>query len=280
MSVRLPTVAVIGSINIDTTFSVERLPHPGETLVAFAQSECLGGKGANQAAALARLGAPVVMVSAVGDDVNGRAARSELASLGIDVRGVVRSAQSTGTASIYLDAARENSIVVWPGANATVAAPEDPLHAEVLLAQLEIDPRVVEEAVDRFDGFVALNAAPARPLSTATLERADLVIVNELEYEQLDNIRHARRVVVTSGADGARLVEGGRLVAKVRSWPAAVVNTVGAGDAFSAAITLAIAADIDDLTALEIAVRVGAVAVESEVSQPPLDTFEHYLRHV
>jgi ribokinase len=277
VGITLPDVTVLGSIGIDTTFQLDRMPRAGETVIARGRMMCIGGKGANQAAAAAGLGARTTLVGAVGDDQEGSVALAGLEERGVDTAAVTITPTATGSALIYLDAERENSIVVDRGANADVDIRNRKLGGDVLLCQLELRTEVVEAAIAGYDGFVALNAAPMNRLTRQTLERLDLLIVNELEYSELEGADAARRIIVTSGAGGARCIEGGRTVVRVPSRPARVVNTVGAGDAFSAAITVGLAAGMGIVDALEVAVRVGAAAVESPLSQPLLRPFEEYL---
>ena len=140
-----PAIAVFGSVNVDVTGFCERLPRPGETVPGTRYSIALGGKGANQAAAVAHLGYPVQMIGAIGDDSFGLTARTSLGGLGVgcDHLGVAKGA-NTGLALIGVDAHAENSIVVIAGANASVGMAEIDraaatlTEAPVLLIQLEV----------------------------------------------------------------------------------------------------------------------------------------------
>jgi len=193
----LGPLCVVGSINIDVTASVRRLPGAGETVLGGTLRRDAGGKGANQAVAAARLGARVRMVGAVGDDEDGRAMLLNLREAGVDASGVWLGEAATGTALITVDADGENQIVVCPGANDTVTIDgvtfaED----EAVLAQLEIPDATVAALADAVPGFLAVNAAPARPLPASLVERADLIIVNETEYALLPEVRAIVSVVV------------------------------------------------------------------------------------
>ena len=126
-------------------------------------------------------------------------------------------------------------------------------------------------------GYFAVNAAPALDLPAAVVERADLIIVNETEYALLPALRTARRVAVTYGGDGAKLFEHGELVAQAPAVKTSVVNSVGAGDAFCAALTIALASGVDAQRALSGACAVGAAAVADPRSQPRLARLEQYL---
>jgi ribokinase len=126
-------------------------------------------------------------------------------------------------------------------------------------------------------GYLAVNAAPARDLPDAVLERADLIIVNETEYALIPALRTARRVAVTYGADGARLFESGVEIASAPAVKTTVENTVGAGDAFCAALTIGLASGVPAATALAAACAVGAAAVADPRSQPLLLSYDTYL---
>lgn len=273
----LPSLAVLGSINVDGVLRVPELPAPGETVLATEQHRFLGGKGANQAVAAARLGAAVTMIGAVGDDQDGAFSIAELQRVGVRTELVVRTSEApTGTAAITVDVGGENAIAVFPGANALVTLPAALPDTDVLLCQLEVDTALVDAAVGGSSAFVAVNAAPARHLRSETLERADLVVVNELEWAALPELARCRRVVVTAGSSGASVLERGRIVAEVPAVPAQVRNTVGAGDAFTAAVTIALAAGLPAEDALRTAARVGAAAVADEASQPALRAIAEY----
>jgi ribokinase len=272
-----PPLTVLGSINIDLTSSVRAFPRPGETVLAQTLVRELGGKGANQARAAARLSGRARMVGAVGTDMDGTFALEALAAAGVDVTGVLRHQQPTGVAMITVDRHGENTIVVNPGANHSLRADEVRLEdAEVILCQLEIPVGCVQEAAQQSKGFFALNAAPAQPLPESVVGTSDLIVVNETEYEALPELRTARCVAVTSGADGAAIYRSGQLSTRVDAFPATVVNTVGAGDAFCAALTLCLARGDSEGDALRTACAVGAAAVEDARSQPELASLDHY----
>jgi len=271
-------LAVVGSINVDLTARTARLPGPGETISGGRLSREAGGKGANQAAAAARLGAAVRMVGAVGPDADGAWMIDELAAVGVDTGAVRRGTEPTGVALIVVDAEGENQIAVCEGANGEVSLDGVDFGSdEAVLAQLEIRMDVVEQLAVAAHGYFAVNAAPALELPAAVIERADLVIVNETEYALLPALRTARRVAVTYGGEGAKLFEGGELVAAAPAVKTTVVNSVGAGDAFCAALTIALASGVAPQRALEAACAVGAAAVADPRSQPLLAGLEEYL---
>jgi ribokinase len=270
-------LVVVGSINVDLTATVERLPRAGETVGGGILHRTPGGKGANQAVAAARLGANVRMIGAVGDDGDGVWSLQRLAEAGVDTSGVIVSANPTGTALIGVDRDGENQIIVCTGANGDVSVRGTRIDADdTVLTQLEISLEVIEQLAARHTGFLVVNAAPARHLSENVVDRVDLFIVNETEYALLPELAGAARVAVTYGGDGAAMVERGVEVARVPAVRVDVVNTVGAGDAFCAALVLALRSGMSDDAALRAACAVGAAAVTHPDSQPPLKPLESY----
>jgi ribokinase len=240
-------LTVVGSINLDFVVRLDRLPRPGETVTARDFARLPGGKGANQAVAASRLGAKVTMIGAVGDDELAEEALSGLNAAGVELD-VERTGQ-TGVALIYVDSAGENEIAVFQGANAELT----PRAVEgAVLSQLEIPDAVVLAAAASAEFFV-LNAAPARVLDLDP----DLLVVNELEREVFSR---GKLVAVTHGAEGATLFEGGREVARAAAPRVEVVDSTGAGDAFTAALVVSLLEGLDRQEALERACAVGAEA--------------------
>ncbi|MET3172440.1 UNVERIFIED_ORG: ribokinase [Arthrobacter sp. UYCu721] len=278
MSNRLPAVTVVGSINLDLIATADRLPTAGETIGGAVLSEQPGGKGANQAAAAARLGGSARMVGAVGNDAQGQRMLDALKSAGVDTADVAALPEATGTALIVVDRDGENQIVVCPGANSSLSlngvefGPD-----ETVLCQLEVGLPVVLEAARKSAGYFVLNAAPAMDLPAELLERCDLVIVNESEYALIPALAQARLVAVTYGKDGSAMLEHGTKVAEAPALAVSVANTVGAGDAFCAALVLALRHGLDYTRALAVANAVGADAVGDPSSQPELAQLSHYV---
>lgn len=268
---------MVGSINVDITTRVKRLPAPGETVGGGAVVRIAGGKGANQAAAAARLGGRVRMIGAVGDDADGLWALERLAFAGVDVSGVKTTDAATGIALIAVDERGENQIVVCPGANANVSLTDAGLSPdEAVITQLELPIETVSAVASDCPGFLVVNASPAQTLPADLVERTDLFVVNESEYERMPQLRRARRVAVTYGPRGAALFTSGVEVARVPGRTVEVVSTVGAGDAFCAALVLALQGGASDRAALQTACAVGAAAVEHAESQPPFQPIGAY----
>ncbi|MGR0158633.1 ribokinase [Paenarthrobacter nitroguajacolicus] len=274
-----PALTVVGSINLDITATASRLPSPGETVGGGVLRQQPGGKGANQAVAAARLAGSSRMVGAVGQDDAGLSLISAMAGAGVDVRDIARVDAATGTALVLVDGDGENQIVVCPGANASVGL-EGVTFAdhEAVLCQLEVDQDVVLEAARQAKGFFVLNAAPAAPLLPELLDRCDLVIVNETEYELIPALRNAPLVAVTYGGEGSAIFVDGERVAEAPAVRVTdIANTIGAGDAFCAALVLALGSGLEYSHALAAANAVGADAVRDASSQPALKPLNHYI---
>jgi ribokinase len=252
-------LTVVGSINLDLVARVERLPRPGETLSATAFDRIPGGKGANQAVAAARLGAEVTLVGAVGDDSDADEALANLREAGVALE--LETIGSTGIAVILVAADGENQIVVVPGANALV--PPRTVEGAVL-CQLEVPDEVVLAAA-REASFFALNASPAHPIDV----EPDLLIVNRLEHEV---VSAGKLVAVTAGAEGAVLYENGREVARAAPPQVDAVDGTAAGDAFAAALVLAVLEERPYEEALNRACAAGALAATKLGAQPSLPT--------
>ncbi|WP_427133468.1 ribokinase [Pseudarthrobacter sp. S9] len=273
-----PAVTVVGSINLDIIATTDRLPTAGETIGGGMLHQQPGGKGANQAVAAARLGGSARMIGAVGDDAQGRLLLEAMAGAGVDTADVAVVEAATGTALIVVDRDGENQIVVCPGANENFSLDAVEFGAdETVLCQLEVGLPVVLEAARRSSGYFVLNAAPAMELPAELLERCDLVIVNESEYALIPALATAKLVAVTYGKDGSAIFEHGRRVAEAPASAVSVANTIGAGDAFCAALVLALRAGLGYARALEVANAVGADAVGDPSSQPALAPLGHYL---
>jgi len=274
--VEAPSVVVVGSVNLDLVARVERLPGPGETLTAHGVSRLPGGKGANQALAAARLGAAVRLVGAVGDDPLADEALALLRAGGLDLGGVAVAADApTGTALIQVDDSGETTIVIDTGANGTVTVADGALDgADVVLTVLEVPDAAVAAAMAS-PAFTVLNAAPARAVDADVLATVDLLVVNADEAAILGrtaDLDAVAAVAITHGADGAELRRRGAVTARATPPPVDVVDGTGAGDAFTAAIAVALAGGADDEDALRRACAAGALAATRAGAQPSLPT--------
>lgn len=261
-----PRVCVLGALNMDIVVQAQRLPAPGETVMGRGYTATPGGKGANQAAAAARMGAAASLIGCIGEDQHGVKVRAALEAEGVDLSGLITQpaapkGQPTGLGLITVSegAAGENTIVVAPGANAALRV-EDVRdraaliqNADCLLTQLEVPMPCVTEAARLAAAApggkrpVLLNASPARQLPIELLRLVDVIIVNRAEAQVLtgmdgntDPARLAFRlvefgpatVVLTLGAHGAVVCHKGR-PRRVGTIKVASIDTVGAGDAFT-----------------------------------------------
>lgn len=272
----MPRVAVVGSVNLDVVATCRRLPQPGETVGDATVTRHPGGKGANQALAAALLGADVSLVARVGKDPEAEHALELLRRAGVDLTRAWRDpSEPTGLAMIVVDTAGENQIVVAPGANARLAPSDVNVEGvDAVISQFEIPMETVEAAAAATHGLFCLNAAPARRLSEAIVRRADLIVVNEVEHAEIgaDLVGFDGLVAVTAGAAGAALYRRGRQVARATPPPVRPIDTVGAGDAFVAALVVGILEERSAGDALSRACSAGALATTRRGAQPSLPT--------
>lgn len=288
-------ICVVGSINADLTVNVDRHPTPGETLLGSGGGITAGGKGANQACAAARLGAPVALVGAVGTDSNAIPATALLREANVDLTHVEEVTEVTGLAVITVAANGENTVQVVPGANALVDADFVSRHAEpveaaeVVLLQGEIPADGFARAVELARGRVVINLAPVVDVPREALLAADPLMANEHEAGLiLDQLGYdstgtpedlARRlkdagfasVVLTLGAAGA-LVADDNALTHIPSPQVEAVDTVGAGDSFAGAFCARIIEGDTLVEASTYACRVGAFSVTRPGAQPSYPT--------
>ncbi|NJJ03108.1 ribokinase [Corynebacterium coyleae] len=288
-------ICVVGSINADLTVNVDRHPTPGETLLGSGGGITAGGKGANQACAAARLGAPVALVGAVGTDSNAIPATALLREANVDLTHVEEVNEVTGLAVITVAANGENTVQVVPGANALVDADFVSRHAEpveaaeVVLLQGEIPADGFARAVELARGRVVINLAPVVDVPREALLAADPLMANEHEAGLiLDQLGYdstgtpedlARRlkdagfasVVLTLGAAGALVADDDALT-PIPSPQVEAVDTVGAGDSFAGAFCARIIEGDTLVEASTYACRVGAFSVTRPGAQPSYPT--------
>ena len=296
-----PQILVIGSINMDVVLQAEKFPAPGETVLGTDLSLIPGGKGANQAVALARLGARVSLLGCVGADPWGEELTAKLAGNGVDTRNVI-SAPSlpTGNATIIVDQEGENRIVLIGGANEALepahvdAALEGGLSFDAVLLQLEIPLETVYHAISTAAerGLpVILDAGPPRKLPLEKLRGVTVLSPNETETETLTGIcpedldsasraasllqenTGATEVVLKLGDRGALFKENGNYTI-IDAHAVEVVDTTAAGDSFTAALALEYCRGARIRTATERAMAAGAFAVTRLGAQPSLPTCE------
>lgn len=270
-------VCVVGSTNLDLVATAATLPGPGETVLGRGYAEHPGGKGLNQAVAAARAGARTAFVSAVGDDDAADRLLAVMAADGIDTEGVARIASTpTGRALIGVADSGENSIIVVPGANASVTVDRLPA-ARVVLAQLEVPLATIERAftLAREAGAVTvLNPAPAQQLPAGLLALCDLVVPNEHEVELLGGAQHlldlgADAVVVTQGRQGATLVTASGQQ-HIAPFEVEAIDTTGAGDTFCGSLCARLARGDDRAAALRYASAAAALSTTRAGAVPAI----------
>jgi ribokinase len=280
-----PKITVLGSLNMDISVTVPRLPAPGATVLGSVARFTPGGKGANQAVAAARLGADVRMAGCVGDDDFGRRLLAALRAEGVNADATrVVPGVPTGLAMIAVDEAGENLIIVAPGANHQVGSPEVAAASDgprdILVISAEIPAPAITQALAQA-GPCILNLAPApqnaAELVAASGEDLDWLVVNESEaaavlghpVSGLANAKNAaaelvargpRHAVVTAGARGAALA-GPDGTHAIEGFNVQAVDTVGAGDTFVGALAVALAAGVPAPEAVRAAAAAGAAAV-------------------
>lgn len=268
------SIAVVGSVNLDIVATAEKLPVAGETVTGAELKHYPGGKGANQALAARRLGADVSLIACVGDDAYAEEALALLSAEGVDLSACSRHESAlTGVGLIAVSASGENQIIVAPGANWQLRAEMfDVPKADAMICQLEIPMETLLHVAQNFEGFFCINLAPSRAVPDALIERADLVVVNETEADFYGAALNCCGGLLarTFGAKGAALSKNGKLVASAVPPSIQPVDTTGAGDAFTAALTLAIIEGQELPAALAFACAVGAATATSAGAQPSL----------
>lgn len=288
-------VVVVGSLNLDLVIGLQRMPDSGETVFGERLDQHAGGKGLNQAVAAARLGVPVSMVGALGDDAAAEFLRGIVIDEGIDDSGVASMPGTSGTAVIEVDASGANRIVVIPGSNDLVT----PEHVEsalarfddiaVVLTQGEVPTDAIEAAMagGRARGAITiLNPAPVRDYPDSVYKHVDYVIPNEHEAAHLTGLPtdkavdavEAARALVARGAGCVIITRGskGSVWASRTStgssdvYPVQPVDTVAAGDAFGGGLAAALAEGKELHLALHWASAAGALATTVEGAVPSL----------
>lgn len=292
-------IVVIGSSNTDMVVRSERLPRPGESVIGGGFMMAGGGKGANQAVAVARMGHRVIFAAAVGNDMFGDAAVAAYQRFGIDTTYIARKDTPSGVALIMVDGAGQNSISVALGANNTLTvddvmpALEQVESGDIVLLQLEIPTATVDAcvAVAAAKGArVVLNPAPAAVVSEHTLSKLYLITPNQTEAQTLTGVdvtdevsaqlaaqvlisHGVERVVITMGSVGAYLYEDGNGV-MIPACKVAAVDTTAAGDVYNGALCAALAEGLSLQDALKFATKASAISVTRVGAQPSVPTRE------
>jgi ribokinase len=305
------SILVVGSLNMDQVVRVPRMPVVGETLLGAGSLKLVpGGKGANQAVAMARLGGHVAMAGRVGTDPFGERLLAALQADHIDTDLVVADQEeASGVAFIFLSPEGNNAIIVAGGANMWVGTDEEQVarivsamqYVSALVLQLEIPVTTVQRLIDvaaTMNIPVILNLAPAQALPRATLKQISILILNETEAsilsgQRVESVEDARivatvlygygigMVVITLGANGALLAtsgEDGKVHCIYQKAPKVfVIDSTAAGDCFVGALTVALTEGQSPEEALRFAVHASALKVTKFGAQSGLPTREEVL---
>ena len=295
---RRPRVVSFGGINMDLVTVAERFPAAGETVVGRRFLTYPGGKGANQAVAAARMGAPTALVGRVGDDLFGPQVTAALAAARVDISGVaVAAGVSTGIAVITIDAAGRNQIIQVLGANDTCGAAEAERvgnllgSRSVLLLQLEVSVELslqAAQAAAAAGNTVIFDPSPARPVPAALYDCCAIITPNETDAAALvgfpvtdpDSAAKAAAILLRRGVGAAIVTLGAQGVyyataaggEYVPAFPVAAVDSVGAGDAFNGALAAALAEGQALSQGVRLAAAAGALAVTRVGAQDAMPT--------
>jgi ribokinase len=295
-------IVVVGSINIDLVARSERIPSIGETTLGLDFQTHPGGKGGNQAAAVARLGHPVEMIGKLGSDSFGAQLRSHLQSAGVEIRGVGTAPGSSGVAMIVVSTRGENSIVVTPGANAMLTPEDLDAHLDlirassIVLTQLEIPIHTVEHLASicqREDIPLILDPAPAQALPTSVLRGLQWFTPNVTEasfytgvtLHNSDKLSYSEiagailrlgvpGTILKLGADGSHIASSQGLDERIGALPVDVVDTTAAGDAFNGAFATGLVSGKSPLESAHFANAAAAISVTRHGAQPSMPTLK------
>lgn len=280
-------IIVIGSSNTDMVVKSDRLPLPGETILGGEFIMTAGGKGANQAVAIAKMNGDLTFVAKVGKDVFGEQAIQNYSKLGINTDYIFRDDVSSGIALIMVDEHAENCISVASGANGKLSKEDINLvrdvieKSDILLMQLEIPVEVIEYATDvayNAGVKVILNPAPAKYINSGTLNKLYLITPNTTEAQILSGIqiinidsakkaaevladKGVRNVIITLGAEGSLILTEARKFYFIESRKMDAVDTTAAGDVYNGALCVALSEGKDMVAAAKFAALASSISV-------------------
>jgi len=292
------SVVTFGSINMDLVARTPRFAEPGETLVGSDFFTAAGGKGANQAVAVGKLGVPSIMVGRVGDDIFASDLMESMQNNGVDISAVkIDHSAPTGTAIITVDDQAENQIIIIPGANGNFddedlgRAYSILSEAEILLLQLEIPLEIVENAAKmakKLGVKVMLDPAPAQELSDELLQAIDIITPNETETylltgQRVNSVEKARMaaekvmkrgvkaVVIKMSSKGSFYMDAVQEI-HFPAFKVQAVDTVAAGDAFNGGFAAALALGKNIQQAMQWGNACGALSTTKNGAQPSMPT--------
>ena len=295
----MKNICVIGSLNIDLVVNVDTMPKPGQTIIGSNFKEVPGGKGANQAVAMARLNGNVSMIGKVGEDGFGQTLINSLKNDKVDTTYIQTSKGATGVALITVDKNAQNSIVVSPGANFEVK--EDDIdnnieaikNSDIVVLQLETPLNTIKYALNKakeLNKYTILNPAPAVKLDNEIIKNVDLLTPNETELEIISGVsieteediqkaaqimieKGVKELIVTLGSKGSLYINKEKSMFK-KAYKVEAVDTTAAGDSYTGALAVALSQDKNIEDAMDFASKVGALSVLKEGAQSSLPTLE------
>lgn len=291
---------VIGSLNMDMTVKVEELPKLGETIFGNDFYESCGGKGANQAVAVSKLGMKTEMIGMVGKDSQGEKLIQNLNKYGIISDNVIKSDELTGRAIITVDKKGDNNIIVISGSNFKITkehiqAKQDVIaSSDVVILQNEIPSETVEFSLlkaKELGKITIFNPAPARKLSGEVFKNTDYLILNETEMEEIFEIKFndeeytekisikkkeygIKNIILTLGDKGSILFSEDNNIKKYDVYKVKAVDTTAAGDSFIGAFTMKICESGNSDEAIKYATAVSAIVVTRQGAQDSIPTRE------
>lgn len=293
-------VVVVGSINMDLVARTQRIPLQGETVSGDDFQVHPGGKGANQAVAIARLGYPVRMIGRLGNDAFATQLRAHLESAGVDVAAIATSPGPSGVAVIVVSTSGENVIVVTPGANALLMPQDLDANIEILrsagmvLAQLEVPMETVSHLarICTREGIpLMLDPAPAVQLPDGLLKQVAWLTPNETEaafyIKQVADAPHAdssaeiagrliaagaQQVVLKLGSHGSFIASASQAGVRVPSFSVKAIDTTAAGDCFNGAFAVGLMMGKTPVESARFAAAAAAVSVTRAGAQPSMPT--------
>ncbi len=295
---RRPKITVIGSSNTDLVATVPRLPSPGETVMGIDFIIAPGGKGANQAVAIARIGGDVTFIAKIGTDDNGKRSLENFKKDGINTEFVFQTDEvPSGVALIFVDKNGENMLVPVPGANGRLL-PDDIdkarsaiENADIIVLQLEIPLETVKHTIEiahKANVPIVLNPAPGRKLEPDLIKMISYITPNETEAEILTDVKvidyntaeesgrkllqfGAKTVIVTLGKRGAMVVTH-NCSQLVSAYQVNAVDATAAGDAFTGGFAYAIATGKDIISSVKFGNAVAGLTVTKMGAQPSMPT--------
>ena len=295
----MKNICVIGSLNMDLVVNVDTMPKPGQTIIGSNFKEVPGGKGANQAVAMARLNGNVSMIGKVGEDGFGQTLINSLKNDKVDTTYIQTAKGATGVALITVDKNAQNSIVVSPGANFEVK--EDDIdnnieaikNSDIVVLQLETPLNTIKYALNKakeLNKYTILNPAPSVKLDDEIIKNVDLLTPNETELEIISGVsieteediqkaaqimieKGVKELIVTLGSKGSLYINKEKSMFK-KAYKVEAVDTTAAGDSYTGALAVALSQDKNIEDAMDFASKVGALSVLKEGAQSSLPTLE------